>query len=129
MTSYDAFLAQVRHRSGYGDTAHAEQILASALEVLADRISPHTAQVLARELPAFLTEALESRTDTEAEQFSAEAFCRRMAELNETDLITARWDAEVVLTCLADTQPQELTAQLLHELPHDYWPLFGRPAD
>ncbi|WP_179166815.1 DUF2267 domain-containing protein [Streptomyces sp. CB03238] len=123
---YDDFLAQVRDRGGYADLEHAEQVLTSALTVLASRLGPNTAAALARQLPAFLTEALESRSPEEPEQFCAQEFCRRMAELNETDLKTARWDAEAVLTCLADTQTRGLTAQILHELPPDYAPLFGR---
>lgn len=123
--SYDDFLARLRDRGGYADLAHAEEVLTAALAVLATRLSPHTAQALVDQLPAFLTEDLESRTEEEAEPFSAEEFCRRMAELNETDFKRARWDAAAVLTCLADTQPRGLTTQILHELPHDYAPLIG----
>ncbi|MEU0722911.1 DUF2267 domain-containing protein [Streptomyces sp. NPDC006140] len=126
--SYDIFLARLRDRGGYADLARAEQVLTAALEVLANRLSAHTAEALAAQLPAFLTAALENRSEQQAEQFGVEEFCRRLAELNETNLKTARRDAEVVLTCLADTQRRSLTAQMLHELPHEYAPLFGRPG-
>jgi uncharacterized protein (DUF2267 family) len=105
MTSYDHFPAQVRDRGGYASLEHAEQVLAAALEVLATNLSPRTAQALAAQLPTFLTGALESRLEEEAEPFGAEEFCRRLAERTGAGPKTARWDAEAVLSSFADALP------------------------
>ncbi|WP_079148523.1 DUF2267 domain-containing protein [Streptomyces agglomeratus] len=83
--SYDAFLATIRDRGGYAGLEEAERVLLVALEVLAARLSPATAQALADELSAVVTEALERRSEQkgeneEAEAFGAREFCRRMAE-------------------------------------------------
>jgi uncharacterized protein (DUF2267 family) len=106
--SYDNFLARIRDRGGYASLGQAEEVLAAALDVLASRLSPRIAGALAKQLPAVVTEALESRSEEEeeAEPFGAEEFCRRIAERTKAGPRTARWDAEAALPPLPTRFPR-----------------------
>jgi uncharacterized protein (DUF2267 family) len=85
----------------------AKDVLAAAMNVLASRLSPRIAGALAKQLPAVVTEALESRSEEEeAEPFCAEEFCRRIAERTGAGPKTARWDAEAALPPLPTPFPR-----------------------
>lgn len=122
----DEFLAEVRDRGEYRSQEEAEQVSSAVLWVLASRITPEEAADLAAQLPAPLDDALRLERGR-PETFGHEEFLRRVARQTGARRATAEWDADAVLSTVADAVSDGELDHLLARLPSDYAEFFGRP--
>ncbi|MFI9251001.1 DUF2267 domain-containing protein [Streptomyces sp. NPDC053069] len=122
----EEFLAQVRDRGEYRSREEAEQVCEAVLWVLATRISPEEADELAARLPAPLDEALHLDRGR-PESFDCDEFLRRVSVQTGARPRTAEWDADAVLSTVADAVPDLQLDHLLSQLPARYAEYFGRP--
>ncbi|MER6026128.1 DUF2267 domain-containing protein [Streptomyces sp. NPDC001851] len=122
----EEFLAQVRERGEYRSREEAEQVCEAVLWVLATRISPEDADELAARLPAPLDEALHLDRGR-PESFDCDEFLRRVSVQTGARPRTAEWDADAVLSTVADAVPDPQLDHLLSQLPARYAEYFGRP--
>lgn len=122
----DEFLAEVRDRGEYRSRAEAEQVSSAVLWVLASRISPEEAADLAARLPAPLDDALRLERGR-PETFGHDGFLRRVARQTGARQTTAEWDADAVLSTVADAVSGGQVDHLPDQLPSDYAEFFGRP--
>ncbi|MGW3206097.1 DUF2267 domain-containing protein [Streptomyces sp. NPDC001135] len=123
----EEFLAQVRDRGEYRSREEAEQVCEAVLWVLATRISPEEADELAARLPAPLDEALHLDRGR-PESFDCDEFLRRVSVQTGARPRTAEWDADAVLSTVADAVPDRQLDHLLSQLPTRYAEYFGRPS-
>lgn len=122
----DEFLAEVRDRGEYRSRAEAEQVSSAVLWVLASRISPEEAADLAARLPAPLDDALRLERGR-PETFGHDGFLRRVARQTGARQTTAEWDADAVLSTVADAVSGGQVDHLPDQLPSDYAEFLGRP--
>ncbi|MEU2714293.1 DUF2267 domain-containing protein [Streptomyces sp. NPDC007205] len=122
----EEFLAQVRDRGEYRSREEAEQVCEAVLWALATRISPEEADELAARLPAPLDEALHLDRGR-PESFDCDEFLRRVSVQTGARPRTAEWDADAVLSTVADAVPDLQLDHLLSQLPARYAEYFGRP--
>ncbi|CQR65418.1 DUF2267 domain-containing protein [Streptomyces leeuwenhoekii] len=122
----DEFLAEVRDRGEYRSRAEAEQGSSAVLWVLAPRISPEEAADLAAQLPAPLDDALRLERGR-PETFGHDGFLRRVARQTGARQTTAEWDADAVLSTVADAVSGGQVDHLLAQLPSDHAEFLGRP--
>src|SRR5690242_5928464 len=93
---YDEFLAAIRERGEYPDTAEAERVARVVLSAFAARLKPGRVDDLAAQLPPEAAEMLS------VQRFGVEEFLRRVAAGTGATERTAEWDASAVLSTVAD---------------------------
>jgi uncharacterized protein (DUF2267 family) len=125
---YDEFLARVRERGEYTDTAEAERVTHLVLGILAQRLHPDEAEDLAAQLPGPLAATLISAGQGGAGRFGAEAFLARVATGAGATARTAEWDASAVLCTVTEAVSGGELNDVLTQLPSGYAVLFGRPG-
>lgn len=123
----EAFLDRVKERGEYDTAEEAERAARVVLALLgAHLIGRVRAQLAARPPEGFaliLLNPLQS-----AEPLPPERFVRATAAWIEgATEQTATWDVSAVLSTVADTAGEDLTEQILLQLPVGYDLLFGRP--
>ncbi|MFG2056186.1 DUF2267 domain-containing protein [Micromonospora sp. NPDC048930] len=123
---YHEFLAALRDRGEYRDTAEAEQVAQVVLATLAARLDPGEVKDLASQLPAEAA-AMLTRQAGPVERFGVQEFLRRVAAANPASERTAEWDASAVLSTVADAVSGGEINDVLTQLPSGYAVLFGKP--
>ncbi|RNG34948.1 DUF2267 domain-containing protein [Streptomyces botrytidirepellens] len=126
-TQWDAFLAAVEERGEYGSRQEAERSSRVVLALLGAHLVGDVRAELAARLPE--TFALVLLNPLQAhEPLSPERFIRATAAWIEgATEKTATWDVSAVLSVVADLAGEDLTNQILLQLPRGYDLLFGRP--
>ncbi|MFI0773132.1 DUF2267 domain-containing protein [Streptomyces sp. NPDC021212] len=126
-TQWDAFLAAVEERGEYGSRQEAERSSRVVLALLGAHLVGDVRAELAARLPE--TFALVLLNPLQAhEPLSPERFIRATAAWIEgATEKTATWDVSAVLSVVADLAGDDLTNQILLQLPRGYDLLFGRP--
>ncbi|KAA6210232.1 DUF2267 domain-containing protein [Streptomyces filamentosus] len=123
----EAFLDLVRERGAYGTLYEADRAARVVLALLGAHLVGDVRARLAARLPddfaLILLNPLQS-----AEPLTPERFVRATAAWIEgATEQTATWDVSAVLSTVADTAGDDLTGQVLLQLPTGYDLLFGRP--
>ncbi len=126
---WDAFLDRVRERGEYPSRAEADRAARTVLALLGAHLVGEVRAELAARLPETFALILLNPLQA-AEPLSAERFVRATAAWIEgATERTAAWDVGAVLSVAADAAGEELTRQVLLQLPPGYDLLFGRPQD
>lgn len=120
------FLARVRERGDYADTAEAERVTTIVLQQLGTRLAGGESKDLAGQLPAEVQPPLLDAPQ-ESASFGVEEFLSRVAEATGASEETARWDASAVLSTVAEAVSGGQLNQVLTQLPSAYASLFGKP--
>jgi len=124
---YDTFLAKVAERGEYAGHEEAERAARVVLALLGAHLIGQVRADLAARLPEtfalILLNPLQAR-----EPLSPERFVRAAAAWIEgATEKTAAWDVSAVLSVAADAAGEQLTEEILLQLPDGYDLLFGRP--
>lgn len=124
---YDTFLDKVAERGEYAHAEEAERAARVVLALLGAHLIGQVRAELAARLPEtfalILLNPLQAR-----EPLSPERFVRAAAAWIEgATEKTAAWDVGAVLSVAADAAGEELTKEILLQLPDGYDLLFGRP--
>ncbi|MFF5922771.1 DUF2267 domain-containing protein [Streptomyces flavochromogenes] len=124
---WQTFLDKVQERGDYSSPQEAERAARTVLALLGAHLVGDVRAALAARLPE--TFALVLLNPLQAtEPLSPERFVRATAAWIEgATERTAAWDVSAVLSVAADAAGEELTAQILLQLPPGYDLLFGRP--
>jgi uncharacterized protein (DUF2267 family) len=126
---WDAFLDQVQERGEYETRAEADRAARTVLALLGAHLVGEVRAELAARLPETFALILLNPLQA-AEPLSADRFVRATAAWIEgATEQTAAWDIGAVLSVTADAAGEELTRQILLQLPPGYDLLFGRPQD
>ncbi|WP_121827919.1 DUF2267 domain-containing protein [Streptomyces sp. S1] len=124
---WDTFLDRVRERGGYDTPQEAERAARVVLGLLGAHLVGDVRAALAARLPETFAVVLLNPLQA-AEPLSPERFVRATAAWIEgATERTAAWDVSAVLSVAADAAGEELTGQMLLQLPPGYDLLFGRP--
>ncbi|MEU2728898.1 DUF2267 domain-containing protein [Streptomyces griseoviridis] len=123
----EAFLGHVRERGEYGTAEEAERAARVVLALLGAHLVGGVRAQLAARLPEGFALILLNPLQS-AEPLSPERFVRATAAWIEgATEQTATWDVSAVLSTVADAAGDDLTGQILLQLPAGYDLLFGRP--
>ncbi|MDT0473431.1 DUF2267 domain-containing protein [Streptomyces griseoviridis] len=123
----EAFLGHVRERGEYGTAEEAERAARVVLALLGAHLVGEVRAQLAARLPEGFALILLNPLQS-AEPLSPERFVRATAAWIEgATEQTATWDVSAVLSTVADAAGDDLTGQILLQLPAGYDLLFGRP--
>lgn len=124
---WQTFLDQVQERGDYGTPHEAERAARVVLALLGAHLVGDVRAELAARLPETFAVVLLNPLQA-AEPLSPERFVRATAAwIDGATERTAAWDVGAVLSVAADAAGEELTAQMLLQLPPGYDLLFGRP--
>lgn len=125
--SWPAFLEQVQERGEYAESYEAERASRIVLALLGAHLVGQVRVELADRLPETFALILLNPLQT-SEPLSPERFVRVVAAWIEgASEKTAAWDVGAVLSVAADAAGEQLTAEILMQLPEGYDLLFGRP--
>ncbi|MFD6186371.1 DUF2267 domain-containing protein [Streptomyces goshikiensis] len=123
----EAFLDRVKERGEYDTTEEAERAARIVLALLGAHLIGRVRAQLAARLPEGFALILLNPLRS-AEPLPPERFVRATAAWIEgATEQTAIWDVSAVLSTVADTAGEDLTGQILLQLPVGYGLLFGRP--
>ncbi|MFI8370039.1 DUF2267 domain-containing protein [Streptomyces sp. NPDC085466] len=123
----EAFLDHVRKRGEYDTTEEADRAARVVLALLGAHLVGEVRSRLAARLPEDYALILLNPL-TSAEPLPPERFVRATAAWIEgATEQTATWDVSAVLSTAADAAGEDLTGQILLQLPAGYDLLFGRP--
>ncbi|MER7910099.1 MULTISPECIES: DUF2267 domain-containing protein [unclassified Streptomyces] len=124
---WHTFLDRVRERGDYDTPQEAERAARVVLGLLGAHLVGDVRAALAARLPETFAVVLLNPLQA-AEPLSPERFVRATAAWIEgATERTAAWDVGAVLSVAADAAGEELTGQMLLQLPPGYDLLFGRP--
>ncbi|MET9932986.1 MULTISPECIES: DUF2267 domain-containing protein [unclassified Streptomyces] len=124
---WHTFLDHVRERGDYDTPQEAERAARVVLALLGAHLVGDVRAALAARLPETFAVVLLNPLQA-AEPLSPERFVRATAAWIEgATERTAAWDVSAVLSVVADAAGEDLTGQLLLQLPPGYDLLFGRP--
>ncbi|MFF3307410.1 DUF2267 domain-containing protein [Streptomyces sp. NPDC002952] len=124
---WSAFVAAVQERGQYPTSQEAERSSRVVLGLLGAHLVGEVRAALAARLPETLALILLNPLQAH-EPLSPERFIRATsAWIEGASEKTAAWDVSAVLSVVADIAGDELTNQLLLQLPPGYELLFGRP--
>ncbi|MER7577886.1 DUF2267 domain-containing protein [Streptomyces sp. NPDC126514] len=120
-----AFLARVKERGDYDTAEDAERAARVVLALLGAHLVGEVRAQLAARLPESFSLILLNPLKS-VEPLSPERFVRATAAWIEgATEQTATWDVSAVLSTVADTAGEDLTGQILLQLPPGYDLLFG----
>ncbi|MGW2822725.1 DUF2267 domain-containing protein [Streptomyces sp. NPDC001443] len=124
---HEAFLDRVTERGGYDTEKEADRASRVVLALLGAHLVGEVRAQLAARLPEGFALILLNPLQS-AEPLSPQRFVRATAAWIEgATEQTATWDVSAVLSTVADTAGEDLTGQILLQLPTGYDLLFGRP--
>ncbi|MDQ0305844.1 uncharacterized protein (DUF2267 family) [Kitasatospora herbaricolor] len=124
---WEAFLDEVRERGAYDDPRDAERAGRVVLALLGAHLVGEVRAHLAARLPETLALVLLNPLQA-AEPLSPDRFVRATATWIEgATEQSALWDIGAVLSTTADAAGDDLTRQILLQLPPGYDLLFGHP--
>ncbi|MET9957330.1 DUF2267 domain-containing protein [Streptomyces sp. NPDC006339] len=124
---WQTFLDSVQERGDYSTPQEAERAARTVLALLGAHLVGDVRAALAARLPETFSVILLNPLQA-VEPLSPERFVRATAAWIEgATERTAAWDVSAVLSVVADAAGEELTAQMLLQLPPGYDLLFGRP--
>ncbi|MGX1549518.1 DUF2267 domain-containing protein, partial [Streptomyces adustus] len=124
---HEAFLGRVTERGEYNDEKEADRASRVVLALLGAHLVGEVRAQLAARLPEQFALILLNPLQS-AEPLPPERFVRATAAWIEgATEQTATWDVSAVLSTVADTAGEDLTGQILLQLPVGYDLLFGRP--
>lgn len=124
---WDAFLAAVQERGAYPSQAEAERAARVVLALLGAHLVGEVRNELAARLPETMALILLNPLQSQ-EPLPPERFIRATAAwIDGATEKTAAWDVSAVLSVAADIAGEDLTNQVLLQLPPGYDLLFGRP--
>ncbi|GAA3399158.1 DUF2267 domain-containing protein [Streptomyces roseoviridis] len=124
---WETFLDSVQERGAYDTPQEAERAARTVLALLGAHLVGDVRAALAARLPETFSVILLNPLQA-VEPLSPERFVRATAAWIEgATERTAAWDVSAVLSVVADAAGEELTAQMLLQLPPGYDLLFGRP--
>ncbi|WP_431968919.1 DUF2267 domain-containing protein [Actinacidiphila sp. bgisy160] len=123
--TFDHMLERVRYDGIHPTRERAEEAVRAVLAALGRRLIGEERVALAACLPVeaalvFTAQIPEIRTITSG------AFVEDLAARTGGTTATARWDSCTVLAVVAGLAGRDLITRVLHQLPCDYAPLFGR---
>ncbi|MET8292042.1 DUF2267 domain-containing protein [Streptomyces sp. NPDC005132] len=124
---HEAFLDRVKERGDYGTADEAERAARVVLALLGAHLVGEVRSWLAARLPEGFALILLNPLQS-VEPLPPERFVRATAAWIEgATEQTATWDVSAVLSTVADTAGEDLTGQILLQLPVGYDLLFGHP--
>ncbi|MEE1930898.1 DUF2267 domain-containing protein [Streptomyces sp. TRM 70351] len=123
--AYDEFLATVQDLGGY-DREDAARVTEAVVSTLGDRLPADTAEHLAEQLPPQVAELIE-RANSTTQDWGAQEFVVRVAEITGDDEDSAEGHSRAVLTAVARQVSGGELNTLLSRLPSAYAALFGHP--
>ena len=116
------FLGRLQERSNLHSKDEALRAVQATYQTLSERLAGGEPLNLAAQLPSLL----QDRADAgHGERFSAEEFCRRVAEREGVDKEMARKHAQAVLAVTQEAVSAGEIEDVLAQLPQEYHALFG----
>ena len=120
---YEEFLNKVQDRLGPAQPDEARRAIIATLETLGERISGGEASDLAEQLPEELKEPLHQAGENN-EEFSLDAFLRRVGEREDVEADEAREHVSAVMTVLTEAVSGGELDNIRAQLPQEFEPLF-----
>lgn len=123
---HDEFVGQVQHRAHLSSRGDAETIIRATFETLGERLQPQAAAHVAAQLPPELGRHLQNRPFA---HLSVRDFNERVAEREHTDVEKAAFHARCVLDTMRTSISPGAVRKLRLQLPDEFQPLLGMPAE
>ncbi|MFF4948839.1 DUF2267 domain-containing protein [Streptomyces chattanoogensis] len=124
---WEEFLERIRERGEYDTRYEAERAARVVLALLGAHVVGEERSALAARLPETFALILLNPLPA-AEPLDPERFVRATAAwIDGATDETAKWDVSAVLSTVAEAAGEDLTRQLLLQLPVGYDLLFGHP--
>ncbi|MEI7032286.1 DUF2267 domain-containing protein [Streptomyces pratensis] len=118
-------LEKIRYEGAYPTRERAEDSLRAVLSALGRQVTGEERVALAAALPREAALLLTAEAP-DVHQLNGSAFVRDLAERTGGTPATARWDAGVVLSEIAELVGKDLVTRVVSHLPPGYALLFGR---
>lgn len=115
---YRDFVKRVRDRAGLESDERALQVAQATLRTLSERLCGGEAQDFLSQLPKPVKLSVDAVPETYP--YTIDEFIERVSEQEETDLLTARDHARVVLEVLAEATSAGEFADICSQLPREY---------
>lgn len=123
---WNQLVARVRESGRYTTNAETKQVTRVVLSALGGHLSDGVRERVAGRLPATAAETLRYQLPATKPLTAAEFVETVASRLDGSTSGTARWDAGSVLSVLAQVCGEQLTDDILDDLPTGYALLFGR---
>ena len=123
---WSELVGRVREHGRYTTDAETKQVVRIVLSALGGHLSDHVRELVASELPATAAESLRYQLPATKPLTGPEFVEAVQGRLQDATPATARWDVSSVLSVLAEVLGEDLTSQVIEDLPPGYALLFGR---
>lgn len=124
--NHDEFVGQVQHRAHLPSRGDAETIIRATFETLGERLQSESAEHVAAQLPPELGRHLKHRS---FEHLSLHDFYERVAKREERDVEKSIFHARCVLDTMRTAISPGAVQKLRLQLPEEFQPLLGMPAE
>ncbi|OEU86661.1 hypothetical protein DB35_23600 [Streptomyces abyssalis] len=123
---WNELVTRVREYGRYATDAETKQVIRVVLSALGGHLTNGVRERVAGRLPATAAETLRYQLPATKPLTAAEFVETVARRLDGATSATARWDVSSVLAVLAEVCGDDLTDQVLADLPEGYALLFGR---
>lgn len=123
---WSELVARVREHGRYTTDAETKQVARLVLSALGAHLSDEVRELVAERLPATAAESLRYQLPATKPLTGPEFVDTVERRLQDATSATARWDVSSVLAVLAEVCGDDLTGQVIADLPPGYALLFGR---
>lgn len=124
--NHDEFVGQVQHRAHLPSRGDAETIIRATFETLGERLQSESAEHVAAQLPPELGRHLKDRS---FEHLSLHDFYERIAKREQKDVEKSIFHARCVLDTMRTAISPGAVQKLRLQLPEEFQPLLGMPAE
>lgn len=124
--NHDEFVGQVQHRAHLPSRGDAETIIRATFETLGERLQSESAEHVAAQLPPELGRHLKDRS---FEHLSLHDFYERVAKREQKDVEKSIFHARCVLDTMRTAISPGAVQKLRLQLPEEFQPLLGMPAE
>ncbi|QPP08089.1 DUF2267 domain-containing protein [Streptomyces bathyalis] len=123
---WNELVARIREHGRYTTDAESKQVARLVLSALGGHLSDDVRERVAEQLPATAAESLRYQLPATKPLTGPEFVDTVARRLQDATSATARWDVSSVLAVLAEVCGDDLTDQVIADLPPGYALLFGR---